>query len=223
MTVIAEPVRRAVVLGGTGLVGHLLVQQLIEHPSYNQITLLLRRKDPLSHPKLTQHLIDFDRPDAWKELVRGDVLFSALGTTRKVAGSKAAQFKVDHDYQLWAAQAAARNGVSHYVLVSSAGANAASPFFYPRIKGQLEQAVMALAFSSCNILRPSILDGDRQEQRLGEKMALKVMRQAPKWLLPQGARPTLASSVAQMCITADLAGVRGTRLIEAEEISADRR
>jgi uncharacterized protein YbjT (DUF2867 family) len=198
----------------------LLAQALIAHPSYSQVTLLLRRPSPLRHPKLAEHIIEFEHPHLWADLVRGDVLFSALGTTRKVAGSKDAQLRVDHDYQLWAAQAAAKNGVPHYVLVSSAGAGATSPFFYPRIKGQLEQAVMTLGFSSCSILRPSILDGDRSEQRTGEKMALGIMRQMPKWLLPAAARPTLASAVAEACVRADLAAVPGARLIEAPEISA---
>jgi len=220
MTAFDETARRAVVLGGTGLVGHLLVQLLLVHPTYSQVTLLLRRKTELSHPKLTQHVIDFDQPAAWGELVQGDVLFSALGTTRKVAGSKDAQFRVDHDYQLWAAQSAAQSGVPHYVLVSSAGADAGSLFFYPRIKGQLEQAVGALGFSTCSILRPSILDGQRVERRVGERMALSVMRELPKWLLPQSARPTPASAVAQMCINADLAGSPGVRVIEAQEIYA---
>lgn len=223
MTSFNETARRAVVLGGTGLVGHLLVQLLLVHPAYSQVTLLLRRPTQLTHPKLTQHVVDFDRPAVWGELVRGDVLFSALGTTRKVAGSKDAQFRVDHDYQLWAAQSAARSGVPHYVLVSSAGADAAALFFYPRIKGQLEQAVGALGFSSCNILRPSILDGDREEHRMGEKMALSLMRELPKWLLPEGARPTPASAVAQMCINADLAGSPGVRLIDAQQIYAAQR
>ena len=39
---------------------------------------------------------------------------------------------------------ASENGVANYSLVSSTGANAKSLFFYPKIKGALEEAVKKL-------------------------------------------------------------------------------
>lgn len=210
--------RSAIVVGGTGLVGNQIVQQLLAHTGYDRVTTLLRRKSGLHHPKLIEHVIEFENPEKWAPLIQGDVLFSALGTTLKTAGSKAAQFKVDHDYQLWAARSAAHNSVAHYVLVSAAGASASSPLFYPRMKGLLEREVAELGFASCNLLRPGILDGDRTEHRPGERWALEILRHTPRWLLPASAQPNPVALVAQVCIRADWEAHPGTRVIEAAEI-----
>ena len=59
-----------------------------------------RRPTGVSHPKLEEHIVDFEALEAVDDLIRGDVLFSALGTTRRQAGSKAAQYRVDYHYQL---------------------------------------------------------------------------------------------------------------------------
>jgi uncharacterized protein YbjT (DUF2867 family) len=207
--------RRAVVLGGTGLVGSELVRQLLDHPGYEQVRLLLRKPSGESHPRREELVIDFEKPNIWADLITGDVLFSCLGTTMAVAKTKAAQSRVDHDYQLWAAQAAAKNGVARYVLVSSTGANPSSLAFYSRIKGKLEQEVSRLNFERCVLVRPSILDGARQEHRPAERLALEVLRHAPDWLLPESARPSKVPLVAQACILADLEGRAGVNIIDA--------
>lgn len=198
--------------------GRELVAQLSADPRYEHITLLSRRPIESASPKVHLEIIDFDQPASWHSKVVGDVLFSCLGTTLRVAGSKDAQFRVDHDYQLWAARAAAKNGVLNYVLVSSTGADPNALVFYSRMKGQLEMAVKGLGFSSCNLLRPGILDGDREQSRPGEQLALGLLRRVPSWALPKSARPSPVQAVARTCILADHAGRPGTRIIEAGEI-----
>src|SRR5215207_7818097 len=122
--------RTAIVIGATGLVGSELVKQLLTDGRFSEIKLFGRRMTGVVHPKITEHLIDFEKPEQWRHLVKGDVVFSALGTTLKQAGSKEAQYKVDHDYQYDFAEVAAENGVTVYVLVSSAMANERSRIFY---------------------------------------------------------------------------------------------
>src|SRR5690606_6354887 len=106
---------------------------------------------------------------------QGDVFFSSLGTTLKQAGSQNAQYKVDYHYQYKFAEIAAQNGVPAYVLVSSSGASPESLIFYSRMKGTLEKEVKKLNFKSINILQPGLLHGERQDSRLGEEVAYKVM------------------------------------------------
>ncbi|MBT6780923.1 MAG: hypothetical protein HOA94_06905 [Porticoccaceae bacterium] len=65
---------------------------------------------------------------------------------------------------------AAKSGASVISLVSSVGADANSKSFYLRTKGQLEEAIKLLNFSSINIYRPGLLIGDRQEKRSAEKV-----------------------------------------------------
>jgi uncharacterized protein YbjT (DUF2867 family) len=187
--------KTALVIGATGLVGAELISQLLADGAYGRVIAFTRRDTGVEHDKLTTHIIDFDDRDAWAPLVRGHVLFSTLGTTAKVAGSKEAQFRIDHDYQLWFAEAARDNGVESLVLVSAMGADANSVVFYSRMKGQLERAVRALEIPRTVILQPGMLDGPRKEKRPAERLALGVMRNMPGWDCHQRRDPyTHASS-----------------------------
>ncbi len=85
---------QAVIIGATGATGQALVQQLLDNPDYSQVTVFVRRAMSLQHPKLTVEVIDFDQLQTWQDKVRGDVLFSCLGTTLKATGSKAVQWKI---------------------------------------------------------------------------------------------------------------------------------
>lgn len=168
--------KKALIIGATGLTGRTLLAQLLNDDSYAEVHCFVRREMSITNEKLTQHLVDFDQQEAWADLLRGDVLFSALGTTRKKAGSKKAQWVIDYDYQYNAAEAARHNEVATYVLVSSVGASSKSRFFYSWMKGHLEEAVLRLGFQRTIILRPSFLDGDRQESRWGEQLGLKLFK-----------------------------------------------
>lgn len=206
--------RVAVVVGATGLVGSELLRQLLADDRFGAVVALGRRSTGVAHAKLREHVIDFDAPAAWGDLVRGDVLFSALGTTIKVAGSQAAQHLVDHTYQYRVAEAARRNAVEAYVLVSSAGASPGARVFYSRMKGELERDVEALRFPRTRILRPGPLDGARREDRPGERWMLRVLRPLSP-LLPAAARPIPAAIVARAGIRAALDPAPGTIRYEA--------
>lgn len=167
--------KKAIVIGGTGMVGTQLIKQLIESADYSEIVSLVRRPSGVSHPKLNEQIIDFDQPEKWKTLISGDVLFSTLGTTIAQAKTKEAQYKVDFTYQYIVAEIAAQNAVQNYVLISSAGSNATSKAFYMNMKGKLEDAVKLLPFQVISIIRPGQLAGERTEKRFGEKVGLSVM------------------------------------------------
>tara|TARA_R110002050_G_scaffold80768_1_gene172738 strand:- start:50983 stop:51642 length:660 start_codon:yes stop_codon:yes gene_type:complete len=167
--------KTAIVIGATGLVGKQLVSQLLSHSKFSKVVLLVRRSTGITHSKMEEMIIQFDELENHKTQIKGDVLFSCMGTTIKKAKTKENQFKIDYTYQYQTAQLAAGNGVKTYVLVSSAGANAKSNTFYSRIKGELEEAVTSLPFEKIRILRPSILMGNRTEFRLGEKIGIGLM------------------------------------------------
>jgi uncharacterized protein YbjT (DUF2867 family) len=210
----AGPGRVAVIAGATGLVGSALLGQLLQHEGFAAVVSLGRRRTGIAHARLREHVVDLDAPEAWRDVVRGDVLFSALGTTLKAAGSQAAQHLVDHTYQYRLAEAARGNGVEAYVLVSSAGASSRSRIFYARMKGELERDVEALRFPRTRILRPGPLDGQRREDRPGERWMLRVLRPlAP--LLPAAVRPIPAEVVARAALRAALDPAPGTIRYEA--------
>jgi uncharacterized protein YbjT (DUF2867 family) len=166
---------RAIVIGSTGLVGKQLVLQLLEDARFDTVLSFVRRASGLTHAKLEERIIDFKAPDAWADQVKGDVLFSALGTTLKQAGTKEKQYEVDYTFQFNTAKAAAKNGVKEYVLVSSASASPSSMVFYSRIKGELERDTEKLGFTCVTYIRPGLLGGDREQPRAGEKFAEGVL------------------------------------------------
>lgn len=167
---------RALIIGATGLSGSALVQLLLGDSNYTEIHLLVRKVSGLSHPKLTEHQVDFRNEEQLRALLTGDVLFSAMGTTRKQAKSKEAQYEVDFTFQYRCAKLAAENGVPFYALVSSVGADAKSALFYPRIKGELEEAIRKLPFMRIRILRPGPITGQRKDNRVMEKISVSFIR-----------------------------------------------
>jgi len=166
---------KALVIGATGAVGKDLVQLLLADDSFERVDIFVRREVKISSAKLIVHVVDFDHPETWADQLKGNVLFSCMGTTIRAAGSQEAQWKVDYTYQYEAAKAAKANGVNTYVLVSSVGANAKSKIFYTRMKGALDDAVQELGFKGCFILRPPSLIR-KGSDRFGEKVGIVALK-----------------------------------------------
>jgi uncharacterized protein YbjT (DUF2867 family) len=171
---------KALVIGATGATGRDLVNQLLTDKDYDEVNVFVRRPLEVESPKLKTHIVDFEKPEEWKDLVNGDVAFSCLGTTLKDAGSKEAQRKVDYDYQYNFAKAAKENEVEDYILVSSYGANPKSKIFYSRMKGELEQSIKALHFNKLMIFQPGMLDR-KDSERTGEVLGGKIIKFANKF------------------------------------------
>jgi uncharacterized protein YbjT (DUF2867 family) len=170
------------VVGATGLVGKQLVQLLLEDSHFDEVKIFVRREVGFSHPKLKSYIVDFNDPKTWNQHLNGDVLFSALGTTLKQAGSKEKEYEVDYTFNLKLAKAAYKNGIKQYTLVSSIGANSKSKLFYTRMKGELDDAVGKIGFTNLSILRPSSLTGDRREKRIAEEIAIPLANFVTKYI-----------------------------------------
>lgn len=168
--------RTAVVIGSTGVTGSALLVQLCNSPAYNQVISFSRKPPSFDHSKLASHIVDFENLDAWAKEIKGDDFFSALGTTRKTAGSLDNQYRIDHDYQVSAMKAAAANGVERLFLVSSPNASSKSFFFYTRMKGNVENAARSMAFKTKVFIQPSLIVGNRPEKRRGESIAANVSK-----------------------------------------------
>jgi uncharacterized protein YbjT (DUF2867 family) len=183
--------------GATGLVGREILKGLLADPSVTTIHVLVRRALAVSDSKIKSHLVDFA---ALPSLPRLDEVYLALGTTIKVAGSQAAFRAVDFDANLAVARAALSAGARRAGLVSAMGASPKSGIFYSRTKGELEDALAALAFEGLVIARPSMLAGDRaslgQPVRPGEGYAVAVSRLLGP-LIPKNYRSVAAADVAK--------------------------
>ena len=160
--------RTALIIGATGLIGSQLLTKLLHSPFYDRVVVLTRKTLGITNTKLTEVIFDFDKPDASK-VVANDI-FCCLGTTIKKAGSKEAFKKVDLEYPLTIAALAQKNGAEKFLIVTAMGADASSGIFYNQVKGEVQQSLIALKYPVLHILQPSLLLGERQESRLGEKV-----------------------------------------------------
>ena len=194
---------KAIVIGATGATGKSLLPLLATSSEVESIDCFGRRHPDFTHQKLNSHQIDFSQPDDWRDEVQGDVLFACLGTTLKAAGSKEAQWAVDYEANFEFAKAARENGVHTLVLVSASGANAASRLFYQRMKGELEQALIALNFLRLIIFRPPLLIRPNSD-RLGEKVAERIFRVLNRIGMLKNQRPLAVEKLAQAMLKAVL-------------------
>lgn len=165
--------KTALIAGYTGLVGREILGLLLNSHKYEKVIAVGRRKIDLEHPKLIQQAVDFDNLQLRSNV---DDVFCCLGTTIKKAGSKEKFRNVDFQYPLNLAQEARNNGATAFILVSANGANKKSRFFYNKVKGELEEAVDKLGYEKLEIIRPSLLMGDRQESRLVEDIGKFFMQ-----------------------------------------------
>jgi uncharacterized protein YbjT (DUF2867 family) len=206
----------ALVAGATGLVGQALVRQLSTDPAWSEVRALVRRELPaeLSVPTVVPVTVDYTRLDPPPAWAAADHVFCALGTTMRRAGSREAFRQVDFDYPVALARAALVRGARHYLVVTAVGASSESRFFYNRVKGEIEEAILALGYRSVTIARPSLLLGPRKETRLGEQVAKVVGVLAPaQW------KPVAATSVARALVEAARRDLPGIRVLENRELT----
>ena len=208
---------KAIVIGATGAVGKKLVRALLDDARYTEVAVFVRRAPGVTHSKLTAHVINFEQPDTWRALVTGDVLFSALGTSLKQAGSKEAQRRIDYDYQHMFAEAAHANGVPHLVLLSSLGADSRSSIFYLRLKGELDDAVQRLGFDTVHIVRPPSLIRP-EAKRLGETAVVKILQGLNAVGIAKNLAPMSVDTVARCMMEIGTENRGGVQIITGQNI-----
>ncbi|HEU0300984.1 MAG TPA: NAD(P)H-binding protein [Longimicrobium sp.] len=211
---------RALLLGATGLVGRHVLDLLLDDPAFGRVVVLGRRPVDRDHAKLEQHVVDLGQLDRHGELFRVDDVFCCLGTTIRAAGSQEAFRRVDHDYVVDAARVAAAAGARRYLLVTAAGADRRSRFFYSRVKGDAEDGVRAQPFEGVVILRPSLILGPRAERRPSEALAQRVAPMlAPLLVGPlRRYRAVQAGAVARAMVRLAKERPRNVRVVENDEI-----
>ncbi|MFF2852082.1 NAD(P)H-binding protein [Streptomyces sp. NPDC058001] len=194
--------RTALLAGATGLVGGHLLAQLLADPRYTRVTVLARRPLAQAHDELDVRLVDFAALDE-DSVPTADDVYCTLGTTIKKAGSQEAFRAVDQHYTVAVARHALRAGAHRIALCSSIGAKSDARQFYLRVKGDTEREVTALGYESTQIFRPSLLLGNRDERRPGERaMTALAPLLAPVLAGPlRPYRPVTADRLATAMIT----------------------
>ena len=193
--------RVALIAGATGLVGQEILALLLADKRYTAVHVVGRRAPTVQNRKVIVH-ISASLTD-WVSPAVDDVCI-ALGTTIKVAGSKAAFKAIDRDAVVAIAAAAKAAGATRLAVVSAMGASPQSGVFYNQVKGEMEAAVSQLGFETVVIARPSLLAGDRGALKQSERVAEKLSLMAFKWLkpfIPANYRVINASNVAQAMVS----------------------
>ncbi|MEG0827369.1 MAG: NAD(P)H-binding protein [Acinetobacter sp.] len=170
-----KSIKSVIVIGATGLVGRELLKQLNQLEVCEKITAVVRHEDAQLR---TLEKVQQFRLDDFLLLNDEDVngyshAFSCLGTTLKKAGSKEKFYNIDYEINAHFADLFESTS-THYLLISAMGANADSKFFYNKVKGKLENHIQDLKLEHVSIVRPSLLLGDRSEQRTLEDMTQKL-------------------------------------------------
>lgn len=167
--------RTAIIFGATGLIGSHLLTGLLASDSFSLVKAVVRRTQPPQHPKLRQIIGDYESLSSLQGDLDADIVYCCLGTTRKKTPDKKTYYQVDHDYPVLAGRLLKEKGASQFHLISAIGADEHSGNFYLRMKGETERDLRALKYGSLYIYRPSLLTGNRNESRLTETVAARIM------------------------------------------------
>ncbi|MDX1444756.1 NAD(P)H-binding protein [Lishizhenia sp.] len=167
--------KKAIIIGATGLTGGFLLDALLMHPDFDEVISFGRRATGKKSAKLKEVTVDIVEETAWLEEVKADVVFCCIGTTKAKTPDQDKYKAIDYGVPVKLAQASKRNGVTHFIVISALGANPNSSIAYNRIKGEMERDVMEQGVSHTYVLEPSLIMGDREEKRTGEKIAQFVM------------------------------------------------
>lgn len=206
--------RSAIITGYTGLVGRELLGDLLESADYSEVKALGRRAPTVAHEKLRWIKSDFTDLEKRSGELAADDAFCCLGTTRRAAGSKAAFERVDFHMVMDFARLSRKAGAKRFFLVSALSASARSPIYYNRIKGRTEDAVQGIGFDALHVIRPSLLIGEREERRPGERVAQRLFPLLNPLLVGpfRPMRAVRASTVASAMLDLASQGQNGTHI-----------
>jgi len=199
-------------------VGAHCLSALLDERRYERIVVVTRRDvgELAKSPRVTQLVTEFSSLGDLRKQLRADHVFCALGTTIAKAGSQKKFREIDYEYPLRLAQLSRLNGARHYSIVSALGASSRSPFFYSRVKGEVEDGLRQMGWPSLVIVRPSVIAGERTEYRALERLAEKALRFGPAaW------RPVPARDIASRMVELALSEPPGVQIIESREIAPD--
>ncbi len=163
--------KTAIILGATGLTGSLLLQMLLKDNRYKKIKLFSRKTVGIKDEKLQEHLIDLLKLSDHVSDFHADEVFCCIGTTKAKTPDKDLYKKIDYGIPVSAAEICKKNKIKTFVVISALGASAESKVFYNKLKGQMENAVVAMEIPKTHILQPSLIGGYREEKRPAEKLA----------------------------------------------------
>lgn len=188
--------KTAIILGATGLTGSILLEKLLKDPSFEKIKLFSRSSADRNSPKIEEHLIDMLKLENHSEAFTADMVFCCIGTTKSKTPNKEIYKKIDYGIPVVAAKLAKQNGIETFIVISALGADENSSIFYNKTKGEMQRDVLKQSIQNTYILQPSLIVGDRDESRFGEKVATFFMKTFG-FLVPKKYKMIKAETIAE--------------------------
>lgn len=211
--------KTAILLGATGLTGGYLLKILLNDPQYEKVKVFSRSSVGFTHKKLEEHLVDLLQLEKYKNDFHADEVYCCIGTTKSKTPDKETYKKIDFGIPVSAAKLCRENNISTFLVISSLGADANSSVFYNKVKGEMQHEVLEQGIAHTYIFQPSLIAGNREEERFFEKLGIKGMKVFNKLLVGsfkkyRSIRPETIAKAMHICANSGYHKI----LIESDEI-----
>lgn len=213
--------KKAIIIGASGLIGSNLTRVLLSDNRIKEVVVLVRKPLSIQDSKLSQYVIDFDDEQSYSKYIFADVFYCCIGTTKQKTPNVDLYRRIDLEYPSNFARIAKANGVEQFHLISALGADSQSLIMYNKLKGELEDNIKLLKFSTLCIYRPSLLVGSRQESRPVEDIAGAFMRVFNPLLRGplKKYRSIKATTVANAMVTNTYKNLNGVHIYTSDKIN----
>lgn len=208
--------KTAIILGATGLTDGILLEKLLADASFEKIKLFSRSPVESNSPKIEEHLIDMFHLENHSEAFKADVVFCCIGTTKSKTSDKEIYKNIDYGIPVTASKLAKKGAIETFIVISALGADENSRVFYNKTKGEMQRDVLNQNIENIYVLQPSLIAGDRNEGRLGEKVA-KFFMKTFDFLIPKKYKMINAETIAESMLVLAKAGY-SEKIITSEKI-----
>jgi uncharacterized protein YbjT (DUF2867 family) len=203
-------------VGATGAVGQAVLEQALKRRDIRLITAPTRRPLSLRAARLNNPVLDMAALAGDEDVWACDAVICTLGTTIRAAGSQAAFAHVDRDLPILVGRFARAAGATRYALNSSLGASPGGNF-YLRTKAEAERGIIDLGFASTTLVRPSLIDAEREQSRPAEHLGVLLAR-ALKPVIPKKYRAVTPQQIAHALLRGVLEGEPGVHIVESDAL-----
>ena len=152
---------RVILFGATGMIGSGVLLECLADPRIESVVSVVRQASGAVHPKLHELIHDdfLDLVPVCADFADADACFFCLGISS--AGMKEEDYRrVTYDFAMAAAkELLAESPNSTFCFVSGAGTDGSGRgrVMWARVKGQTEQALLAMPFKGAYMFRPGYI------------------------------------------------------------------
>ena len=213
--------KTAILLGATGLTGSHLLNMLLNDSRYEKVKVFSRSSVGFTHEKLEEHLVDLLKLEDYKDSFNADEVYCCIGTTKSKTPDKETYKKIDFGIPVSAAKLCRENKIPTFLVISALGADSNSSIFYNKVKGEMQHQVLEQGIKNTYIFQPSLIAGNREEERFFEKLGIKGMKVFNNLLIGsfkkyRSIHPETIAKAMHVCANSGYPKI----LIESDEIQA---